>query len=65
MKTTLDLDESLLRQAREATGIEEQAALIHEGLRALIRRGAAKRLTEVGGTMLHFQAEKRRRSDPA
>jgi Arc/MetJ family transcription regulator len=65
MRTTLNFDEDLLRQAREYTGIEEKTALIHEGLRALIRRGAAKRLAELGGTMTDFEAGRRRRSAPS
>jgi Arc/MetJ family transcription regulator len=63
MRTTLNLDDDLLRQAREMTGIEDKAALIHEGLRALIRRTAAKRFAELGGTMRDFQAG-RRSSEP-
>ena len=37
MRTTLNLDDDLLDKARFYTGIEERTALIHEGLRALIR----------------------------
>jgi Arc/MetJ family transcription regulator len=65
MRTTLNLDDELVRQAREETGIQEKTALVHEGLRALIRRGAAKRLIALGGTMPDFQAGRRRRSQPS
>ncbi len=38
MRTTLNLDDDLLEDARRLTGVEERTALIHEGLRALIAR---------------------------
>jgi Arc/MetJ family transcription regulator len=61
MRTTLNLDEELLRQAREATGIEEKTALIHEGLKALAERAAIERLIALGGTMPNLKAGRRRR----
>jgi Arc/MetJ family transcription regulator len=61
-RTTLNLDEQLLSQAREFTGIQEKTALIHEALRGLIAREAGKRLAALGGTMPHFRAGQRRRS---
>jgi Arc/MetJ family transcription regulator len=64
MRTTLNLNDDLLREAREYTGIEEKTALIHEALRALIARGAARRLAALGGTMPDFEAGRRRRSEP-
>jgi Arc/MetJ family transcription regulator len=65
MRTTLNLDDELMREAREYTGIEEKTALIHEALRRLIQREAGKRLAALGGTMPHFEAGRRRRSEPA
>ena len=38
--------DALVERARELTGIEEKTALVHEGLRALIAREAARRLAE-------------------
>ena len=61
MRTTLNLDDELIRQARKYTGIEEKTALIHTALRELISRGAARRLAALGGTMPDFQAGPRRR----
>jgi Arc/MetJ family transcription regulator len=61
MRTTLNLDDKLIRQAREFTGIQEKTALIHAALRELISRGAARRLAALGGTMPDFQAGRRRR----
>jgi Arc/MetJ family transcription regulator len=61
-RTTLNLDEELLNSAREYTGIQEKTALIHEALRELIARGAARRLIALGGTMPAAVAGRRRRS---
>jgi Arc/MetJ family transcription regulator len=61
MRTTLNLDDELIRQAREYTGIEEKTALIHAALRELISRAAARRLAALGGTMADFEAGRRRR----
>ena len=61
MRTTLNLDDDLIRQAREFTGIQEKTALIHVALRELISRGAARRLAALGGTMTDFEAGRRRR----
>lgn len=43
MRTTINLDEALLRQAHELTAIEERTALVHAGLRALIARESWRR----------------------
>jgi Arc/MetJ family transcription regulator len=50
MRTTLNLDDALLDEARKMTGIEERTALVHEGLRALIARESARRLARLGGS---------------
>ncbi len=44
MRTTLIIDDALLGQARELTGIQEKTALVRAGLEALIAREASKRL---------------------
>jgi len=62
MRTTLNLDEELLSSAREYSGIQEKTALIHEALRELIARGAARRLIALGGAMPEVEAGSRRRS---
>nr|VFK78718.1 MAG: antitoxin of type II TA system, VapB [Candidatus Kentron sp. SD] len=38
MQTTIELDNQLMEQARFITGIKEQTALLHAGLKALIER---------------------------
>jgi Arc/MetJ family transcription regulator len=63
MRTTLNLDDELIRTAREFTGIQEKTALIHKALRDLIAGEAGKRLIALGGTMPDFQAGRRRRTE--
>lgn len=50
MRTTLNLDDSLLDKAHRLTGIAERTALIHEALRALIARESARRLARLGAS---------------
>ena len=62
MRTTLNIDEALVEEARRLTGIDERTALIHEGLRALIARESAKRLAILGGSEPRLRSIPRRRS---
>ena len=62
MRTTLALDDDLLRKAEEFTGIEERAALVREALKALIERESARRLAALGGTMPELRPTPRRRA---
>lgn len=65
MRTTLNIDEDLLDQAQRMTGIQEKAALVREGLRALIERESARRLAKLGGSDPDLRPAPRRRTDPA
>jgi Arc/MetJ family transcription regulator len=65
MRTTLALDDELVKRAQEYTGIEEKTALVREALKALIEREAAHRLIALGGTMPDLEDIPRRRPDPA
>lgn len=51
MRTTIALDDDLVRTAQDFTGVVEKAALIREALKALIERESARRLVSLGGTM--------------
>ncbi|MGB8990004.1 MAG: type II toxin-antitoxin system VapB family antitoxin [Candidatus Sulfotelmatobacter sp.] len=51
MRATLELDDDLVRTAKEFTGIADNTALIREALKALIERESARRLASLGGTM--------------
>ena len=63
MRTTITLDDDLLARASEATGVTERSTLIHDGLRALIQREAARALIALGGSDPDAQAAPRRRFD--
>jgi Arc/MetJ family transcription regulator len=62
MRTTLNLDASLIREAAKLTGISEKTALIRLGLQALISRESARRLADLGGVEAKLAAVPRRRS---
>lgn len=62
MRTTLNLDDVLLEDARRLSGLEERTALIHEGLRALIARESARRLARLGGSEPQLRPIPRRRA---
>jgi Arc/MetJ family transcription regulator len=64
MRTTIDLDEALLEDARRLTGLGEPTALIHEGLRALIERESARRLARLGGCEPDLRPPPRRDAGP-
>jgi len=62
MRTTLNLDDTLLRRAQEMTGLKQKTAVIHEGLQALIARESARRLAALGASERQLQQPPRRRS---
>lgn len=62
MRTTLNLDETLLKEARGLTGIQEKTALVHAGLEALIARASAKRLAALAGSEPNLRPIRRRKS---
>ena len=62
MRTTLNIDDDLLAEARRLSGLTEKAALVREGLRALIERESARRLARLGGTEPQLESTPRRRS---
>jgi len=61
MRTTVNLDESLLAKAMKLTGPLDRSTLLHEGLKALIERESAKRLASLGGSQRELRAAPRRR----
>ncbi|NNM74660.1 type II toxin-antitoxin system VapB family antitoxin [Enterovirga sp. DB1703] len=61
MRTTIVLDDDLLRTAQEHTGATEKFALVREGLKALGEREAARRLIKLGGAQRDVKAPPRRR----
>src|SRR6202140_535822 len=63
MRTTVALDDDLVRIAQEFTGVAEKTALIREALKALIERESARRLASLEGTMPRLKNIPRRRRE--
>ena len=61
MRTTLALDDDLVRTAQEFTGVIEKTALVREALKSLIERESYRRLAALGGTMPELEDIPRRR----
>ncbi|HEX4312044.1 MAG TPA: type II toxin-antitoxin system VapB family antitoxin [Acidobacteriaceae bacterium] len=61
MRTTVTLDDELLKDAADYTGIREKSALVNAALKALVEREASRRAARLGGTMPGFKAAPRRR----
>ena len=65
MRTTLNIDESLLKQAARLTGEKEKTALVRRGLEALIALESARRLATLGGSEKKLKPAPRRRTSAA
>ena len=61
MRTTLNIDTTLIREAQKLTGVSEKTALVRMGLEALIARESARRLASLGGTEKQLGTIPRRR----
>ena len=62
MRTTLNIEESLIEQASKLTGIKEKTTLVRLGLHALIALESSKRLARLGGTEKKLKLIPRRRT---
>jgi Arc/MetJ family transcription regulator len=65
MKKTLHIDETLLREARSASGAKTDTHTVRLGLEALVRRGAYERLRVLRGSEPHAREIRRRRERPS
>jgi Arc/MetJ family transcription regulator len=61
MRTTLDLDEDLIKRALAETGARTKTEVIEMGLRALLEREARRRLKALFGQGPRLREVKRRR----
>jgi Arc/MetJ family transcription regulator len=62
MRTTLNIDGTLIREASKLTGVSEKTALVRMGLEALIAKESARRLASLGGTEKRLSLIPRRRA---
>jgi Arc/MetJ family transcription regulator len=65
MRTTLNIDASLLQHAAQLTGVKEKTSLVRLGLEALIAKESARRLADLGGTEKQLRPIRRRRPGKA
>lgn len=61
MRTTVNLDETLVSKAQALCGLQERGALLREALNALIQRESARRLARLGGSEPRLEDIPRRR----
>ena len=61
MRTTITLDDKMVEDLRESTGIRETSALVRLAMIEMRQRVAAERLAALGGTMPNLKAPPRRR----
>jgi Arc/MetJ family transcription regulator len=62
MRTTLNIDDSLVKKASKLSGIAEKTALVKAGLEALIARESSRRLAELAGSEKSLRPIRRRKS---
>ena len=62
MHTTVTIDDTLLKEAKALSGLEENGPLIKAALQALVYRESALRLARLGGSQPDLQNIPRRRS---
>lgn len=63
MRTTLNINDQILKKASVLTGISEKTTLVRMGLEALIAKESAKRLAALGGTEKNLKDIPRRRNN--
>jgi Arc/MetJ family transcription regulator len=61
MRTTLNIEDSLIKKVSKLTGIKEKTTLVKLGLEALIAMESGKRLAKLGGTERGLKMIPRRR----
>ena len=61
MRTTLNIDDDLIKKAAELTGIKEKTSLVRKGLEALISLESSRRLARLGSTEKKLRSIPRRR----
>ena len=62
MRTTINIDDDLLREAMELTGVKEKTTLVRMGLELIVQRESARPLARLGGTEKDLKPIPRRRS---
>ncbi len=63
MRTTISIDDELMSEAQRITGVREKTTLVREGLKALIERESARRLSQLGASDPELKPVPRRRAE--
>lgn len=63
MRTSINIDDDLLAQAQQLSGLTDRPQIIREALLALIQRESARRLAQLGGSQPELESISRRRDD--
>jgi len=61
MRTTLNIEDGLIKKVSKLTGIKEKTTMVKLGLEALIAMESSKRLAKLGGTEKELKRIPRRR----
>lgn len=61
MRTTVTINDELLKSAQEFSGIQEKSALINRALKMMVEWEASRRAALLGGSMPGFKPGRRRR----
>ena len=64
MRTTVTLDDELLAKAGASMGTTVRSVLLHEGLKLIVQREAARRLAALGASAPELDLPARRRPAP-
>jgi len=64
MRTTLNINDEILKKASSLTGIKEKTSLVRRALENLISSESAKRLANLAGSENKLRPIRRRRSSP-
>ena len=62
MRTTININDEILKKASILTGIKEKTNLVRRGLEALISLESSRRLAKLGATEKNVKNIRRRRS---
>jgi Arc/MetJ family transcription regulator len=62
MKTTINIDDDLFKEASQLTGVKEKNTLVRMGLETLISQKRAIRLSQLGGTEKELKPISRRKN---
>ena len=62
MRTTLNIDDKLVKRASRLTGVKEKTALVRMGLESLVDAASSRRLAELGGSEPSLTCSPRRRA---